>query len=375
MFNDTEPPLPDSSKIIETQPPAAEVNSQKSHVKVWSTITLVVLISLCGLGTWVVRSQNKHTLAPPTAKREQAEAESQMTTEAVVGIKLDESKNYGSKYANGILPVGDNKYTTDKPKAGYIFACGQYAQNFTKTQSGAGTRGPWFVNNNTQYDIGKKAKVRGSVAWNSSFTNSAHETTRTIATNGLPTHTTGVFPIAANDPAYAYDRNPNSIKSQSLTFTLNTSPNHGNPECMGGQTGIMLSGVPLFNAFDAGGRDAGAWEVQDSCGGHPEKQGEYHYHTLSSCIKDIGVGTVIGYALDGFPITGPRITVNNILTTDDLDECHGITSPISLDGKPTTTYHYVMTEDFPYSVSCFRSKAIQPPGLQQAGAPIGSPPR
>ena len=83
------------------------------------------------------------------------------------------------------------------------------------------------------------------------------------------------------------------------------------------------------------------------------------------------MGDVIGYALDGFPITGPRVGDNNILTTSDLDVCHGITSTITLDGKKVTMYHYVMTQDFPYSVSCFRAKAIQPPGLQ-AGAGSGT---
>ncbi|HMG25864.1 MAG TPA: hypothetical protein VKH36_03530 [Acidimicrobiia bacterium] len=31
-------------------------------------------------------------------------------------LKLDPGKNYGNKYANGILPVGDSKYVTDAPK-------------------------------------------------------------------------------------------------------------------------------------------------------------------------------------------------------------------------------------------------------------------
>jgi len=130
---------------------------------------------------------------------------------------------------------------------------------------------------------------------------------------------------------------------------------------MGGESGVMTTGVALFDGFDAGGRDAGAWEVQDSCSGHPQVDGEYHYHTLSSCIKDVSVKTVIGYALDGYPITGPTIANGNILTTDDLDECHGITSAINLDGKLVTSYHYVMTEDFPYSVSCFKATPSNPP--------------
>jgi hypothetical protein len=85
------------------------------------------------------------------------------------------------------------------------------------------------------------------------------------------------------------------------------------------------------------------------------------------------VATVIGFALDGFPITGPKVGESSILTTGDLDECHGIVSDIILDGKKTTKYHYVMTQDFPYSVSCFRAQPIQAPGqhISQPGAPPG----
>jgi hypothetical protein len=132
---------------------------------------------------------------------------------------------------------------------------------------------------------------------------------------------------------------------------------------MGGEVGVMLTGVALFNGFDAGARDAGAWEVQDSCSGHPQMEGEYHYHTLSSCIHTVSVHAVIGFALDGFPITGPQVSNGNVLTTRDLDACHGITSAISLNGRTITTYHYVMTQDFPYSVSCFRGTATAPPGM------------
>jgi hypothetical protein len=151
------------------------------------------------------------------------------------------------------------------------------------------------------------------------------------------------------------------------------------PACLGGEVGVMLTGVALFDAFDAGGRDAGAWEVQDGCNGHPQISSEYHYHTLSSCIQDTNADTVIGFALDGLPITGPKVGDNNILTTSDLDECHGITSTITLDGRQVETYHYVMTQDFPYSASCFRATATQPPGQaagppsQPSGPPAGPP--
>ena len=72
-------------------------------------------------------------------------------------------------------------------------------------------------------------------------------------------------------------------------------------------------------------------------------------------------GVALFDAFDGFPITGPKVDDKNVLTTSDLDECHGITSTVTLDGKAVTTYHYVMTQDFPYSVSCFRSTPVQAP--------------
>ena len=275
-------------------------------------------------------------------------------------LTLDTSKDYGDKYADGILPVGDGRYTTDAPKQGYVYVCRVPAGG----GGGAMTRGPWFVNDNTEYDINKKVAVEGSVQWDASYSMSIDGDTRVITTNDLPRdHTTGVFPVQPSDPAYQYDRNPNSIAAQSLTYRLDASPSvEQSSSCVGGESGVMTTGVALFDAFDAGGRDAGAWEVQDGCDGHPQISHEYHYHTLSSCIRDTSVRTVIGFALDGFPITGPMVGTQNILTTADLDECHGITSEIEVDGKAVTMYHYVMTQDFPYSVSCFRGTVAQPPG-------------
>ncbi len=330
----------------------------------------VIILAIVAAGFWLLgrQSANKY-VAQNTAAQTQTTSKSPHTTSSLPGLQLDTSKNYGDAYNDGILPVGDGKYTTSAAKKGYVYACSTYAQNLASGGGGADTRGPWFATNNTEYNINKKIHVTGTVTWQGSFTNTRNGTTRTIATNDLPSHTTGIFPILSSDPAYAYDRNPNSIKAQNLTYTLNASPEYGDPNCMGGQVGIMLTGVAIFNAFDAGGRDAGAWEVQDACSGHPEKSGEYHYHTLSSCIKDTSVSTVIGFALDGFPITGPKVGPQNILTTNDLDECHGITSDVTLDGKKVTMYHYVMTQDFPYSVSCFRATAIQPPGLQTPARP------
>jgi hypothetical protein len=298
-------------------------NNNLSYKKLALVIAIIIIV--LAVGGYIFAFGNKSSQkasSPPPAPA--PVAKSTVPTAKVQGIQLDTKKNYGNKYASGT----------------------------------------WFVNNNTQYDLNKKLHVQGSVAWTPSLSNTESSSTRTITTNDLPNHPTGTFPISAKDPAYAYDRNPNTIKAQSLSYALNDKPAYGNPSCVSGEVGVMLTGVALFNGFDAGGRDAGAWEVQDGCDGHPQVSGEYHYHTLSSCIKDMNVSTVIGYALDGFPITGPQVGTNNILTTSDLDGCHGLTSQVVMNGKKVSTYHYVMTQDFPYSISCFRSTAIQPPGQQ-----------
>jgi hypothetical protein len=336
---------------------------------------IALLLIVIGVSGWVLGSRGiKQSNKTPTAQNSTTDSETD-STETIVGLQLDPNKHYGDKYADGLLPVGDEKFITGGAKKGYVYMC---SDNFVPdSQAGAQTRGPWFVGT-AQWNINKKYSVNGSVSWTQNISNKLAGDKRVITTNGLPDHVTGTFPVASSDPAYKYDRNPNSIKSQSLTYDLTANPGYGSPQCMGGEVGVMLSGVPIFNGFDAGGRDAGAWEIQDGCEGHPQATGIYHYHTLSSCIKDVGVETVIGFALDGFPITGPKVGEGNFLTTDDLDECHGITSEITLDGKKVKMYHYVMTQDFPYSVSCFRATAIQSPGQhaggQQGQQPGGMPP-
>ncbi|MBX9765129.1 YHYH protein [Patescibacteria group bacterium] len=273
-----------------------------------------------------------------------------------------------NKYANGEVPLGDYKYSTAGPKKGYVYLC-----NSRKDGGGAQAAGPWI--NGSTWNLLEKISVAGAVSWpNAAFSALISGVNRVLSGNGLPkNHTTGTFPVASNDPAYAYDRNPNSIKTQTLSVSIPKNPVYSEtPYCMGGEVGVMLSGVPLFNAFDATLRDAVANEVQDSCGGHPQVSGQYHYHGLSPCFKDVSVETVLGFAFDGFPITGPKVAENKYLTTEDLDICHGIESEIMLDGKRTKTYHYVMTQDFPYSVGCFRGKPATMGVSSGGGAPSGT---
>ncbi len=263
-----------------------------------------------------------------------------------------------------VLPLGDNKYVTSGPKKGYVYLC-----HLSSGGGGAQEDGPWIKGN--EWYPNQKTNVEGAISWPNAMVNiSVSGALRTILSNGLPVGgTTGSFPIAASDPAHQYDANPNSVEAQNQSFSIPANPTEASaPGCIYGEVGVMTNGVLLNDAFDELYRDAAAHEIQDSCDGHPHEGGVYHYHSLSSCIKDIDETNIIGWAFDGFPITGPKLPSGKYLTTNDLDECHGITSPIVENGKTVTTYHYVMTEDFPYSVGCFRGKSYEPkPGGGSGG--------
>jgi hypothetical protein len=274
----------------------------------------------------------------------------------------------GDDLASGTVPLGDYRYVTDAPKKGYVYLC-----NARKDNPGSMVNGPWI--HGSTWNFKEKITVNGAVSWPQAiFSMALSGAYRILTGNDLPKgQTTGVFPVAPTDDAHAYDPNPNSISAQTLKANLPANPVYSEtPYCMGGEVGVMTNGVALFNAFDAGLRDAPAHELQDDNDGHPQGGGEYHYHSLPAFDEMASVSTVIGFAYDGFPITGPMVANGNYLTTDDLDECHGLVSDVMLDGKSVTTYHYVMTYDFPYSASCFRGKAVSPAMSPNGGGNVSS---
>ncbi len=224
---------------------------------------------------------------------------------------------------------------------------------------GASGTGSW-MNSDGTWDATKKAVIDGSVTWPSSFTVSIQGNQRVFNGNDLPEHPTGTFPVDPSDDAYAVDRNPNSIQEQSITLSLPVTPVAASqPNCMGGEVGIMLSGVVIFSAFDAEGRDAVAHEVQDNCDGHPQVSGFYHYHGLSDCIEDTatsGHSSLAGYAFDGYGIYGYYGEDGGEVTNADLDQCHGHTHTVEWDGQIVEMYHYHATHEFPYVVGCFHGE-------------------
>lgn len=274
------------------------------------------------------------------------------------------------------LPIGDGHVST-QPEAGSVWSC-QTSFN----GGGAFKSGSW-INGDGTFNLTAKPTIDGSVDWPTSFSISLQGDTRIIAGNDLPNHPTGTYPVSQADDAYAYDRNPNSIKAQTLSLSLPATPTvAAQPHCLpGGPVGVLLTGSYIFNALDAAGRDAVAHELQDNCQGHPEKTGAYHYHNLSTCVADTpdanGNSPLVGYALDGFGIFGP-LENGQTLTNADLDACHGRTSEIEWDGQRVNMYHYVATAEYPYTIGCFRGAPLrvggagngQPqPQSQQDGGP------
>lgn len=260
------------------------------------------------------------------------------------------------------LTVGDNYVTTTTPAVGWLYQCA------ATTGGGASSKGPWFNSDGTTWDETKKIAVQGSVSWpTNSFSYSYSGAYLTVTGNDLPDHNTGTFPISPSDPAYAYDTNPNSVAAQTVSWQLPGNPAvAGNPSCIQGTIGILVTGVKLFAALDKDNRDAGAWEIQDSCEGHPNASNAYHYHTgiSQACLPASAQDTagqhspLIGFAADGFPIYGNLGQDGVPLSDADLDECHGHTHAITFNGKTVVMYHYHVTHAFPYTLGCYRGTPV-----------------
>lgn len=300
--------------------------------------------------------------ASPGASSAPGVAASAVTSPAVVGPRrvIDLLR----------VPVGDGKVSTSA-RAGYVWRCGGGAGG---PGGGASVKGPWFNSDGT-YNATAKAIVDGAIGWPSSFTASRSGSSRILTGNALPNHVTGRFPIQPSDDAYQYDRNPNSISQQTLAVTLPADPQvAAQASCVSPPfVAVLTSGSVVFDALDALNRDAGAWETQDRCAGHPERTGQYHYHTVTTCVADPGSGhsAVLGWAVDGFGLFGVRGERGETLTNDDLDACHGHMHEVEWDGRRVTMYHYHATYEYPYTVGCYRGTPARLPAAS-GGAP---PPR
>ena len=256
------------------------------------------------------------------------------------------------------LPLGDGKLTTTTPQKNYVYAC-----TIPNSPNPPG-KAPWINSDGLSWDATAKVSVQGSVKWASTFASNIMNGMFNVSGNGLPSHTTGSFPISPSDPAYQYDKNPNAIQSVAIAWGLPLTPQiAANPSCTNlGAIGVLLTGARVFNALDADGRDAVAHEVQDSCGGHPQSIGAYHYHNVSNCVTQSDTAgshsPLVGYIADGFGLYGNLGEGGKALTNADLDECHGHSHVLSINGALATQYHYHATKEYPYTVGCYKGTPV-----------------
>lgn len=323
-----------------------------SHSPIPPTTTPVLETASTSMTT-----SNTHTTTATSAVTSEHQTNDTQATDS--GTQETETKGLAAHYATfdiHAIPLGDGNVSTS-PKAGYVYSC-------TTSFRGGGAMhsGDWIQG--ATWDMSKKIAVEGTHYWSdATFSDVVSNTVRTLSGNGLPVKApTGTFPVQQSDPAWQYDRNPNSIGAYTVAYSLPAKPTFAkSPSCLPlGQIGYALNGVALFNALDDAGRDAVAHEVQDSCDGHPQGSDIYHYHGPSTCMPDIdAVNTVVGFALDGFPITSMFDANHHYYTNADLDACHGMTSTYT-DENGTTQhgYHYVMTQEYPYMLGCFMGTPV-----------------
>ena len=199
--------------------------------------------------------------------------------------------------------------------------------------------------------------------------------------------------LAAQEWSWAVPLNP--VKAKSVT-TINT---------LMGTIGFTVSGLPIYGPTEGPVPPDSAYgdpvynKLVDVCGGHTGYKSDYHHHAITLVQQcNLSKQTILGYALDGFPIyttlgcldkkcaktalmksgyakTGnPKTnswsayTYKTSKSKNVLDSCNGRTQP---DG----TYGYHATTEFPYIIGCFTGTATIATGrAAEPMPPMGPPP-
>jgi hypothetical protein len=146
-----------------------------------------------------------------------------------------------------------------------------------------------------------------------------------------------------------------------------------------GKVGVALNGVPIFS--DAPSiQQTGHMPALDTCGGHIDPGGWYHWHATAtdintvfatgqvdaSCALAQNSGAQFGYAFDGFAVFGS--TEADGTAPIGLDACSGHVGNTVL-GE---TYHYHASTDFPNLPPCLAGVQAQDNFSTTATAGIGA---
>lgn len=182
------------------------------------------------------------------------------------------------------------------------------------------------------------------------------ESTITITSTNQPDHKSMYYPTShALYEAYQdssnpdFKKNPNDIVAQNLVFKIPRFPAAASSKTSTslGPMGVSINSVVFFNQNAGPGDDIfDELNTFDQYTGHPQQQGQYHYHIKPTWLIQLkGSDAFLGFLLDGFPVYGPDEN-GKTLTNDDLDSYHGH-SAVTAD-FPNGIYHYHVTDDYPW---------------------------
>jgi hypothetical protein len=261
--------------------------------------------------------------------------------------------------------------TFSYPARNQLFLCLPDLPTMTRPDS-PWINGDWITTSEIPY-------VEGAVNWESELTVTMTDTHRILKGNGLPNHATGTFPVEEGTGAYPYyaalpatgydNASQIPIAAYDIDIRMPRNPQmHHQPVCVpyiflgvATQTGAAWHADVAFDS-ENNLLDPVAALPMDECWGHPyEKQ--YHYHGYSwKCFPNQGDPTqhspLFGYAIDGFGVFGPRGENGELVTNDDLDECHGHIHDIEWDGEIRSMFHYHVNNEYPYSIGCYRGVPV-----------------
>jgi hypothetical protein len=195
--------------------------------------------------------------------------------------------------------------------------------------------------------------------------------------------------------SYAFvSKTPNGLKSQNFSWTITTKPKIATQQTSikttMGTIAFTVTGIPVYGPMEGPVPTQEAFgdpvfnNILDTCGGHTGYNADYHYHTIYSVSDCSLLETIVGYALDGFPIysnpqykwkSGYEKTGNPKTNSWDaytykggsstLDECNG-------QKQSDGSYRYYVTQSFPYVIGCYSGTAqTQSGAAAQQMPPMG----
>ena len=210
--------------------------------------------------------------------------------------------------------------------------------------------------------------------------------------------------------SFAYDpKTPNGLAEQEWSWAVPLNPAKAKSvttiKNVMGTLGFTISGLPIYGPTegpvppDSAFGDPVYNKLVDVCGGHTGYKSDYHHHSITMVQQcNLAKQTILGYALDGFPIyttlgcldkkctktanmksgyikTGNPKTnswsayaYKKSTSSTVLDSCNGRKQP---DG----TYGYHATTNFPYIIGCFTGTAALTTGrAAEPMPPMGGEP-